>query len=88
MTTVDNVSGPERTALDAAFAEIVTVLARDGYAAEWEVDGDAVTFRVVATADACADCLVPAPVMQAILGDAIEGTGYRVSRVELPADHH
>ncbi|MEO3928540.1 hypothetical protein ACQEVC_33910 [Plantactinospora sp. CA-294935] len=75
-------------ALDAAFADIVTVLARDGYAAAWELGPDgAVTFRVAATENACAECLVPAPVMEAILGSALEGTGYRVGRVELPAEH-
>jgi hypothetical protein len=75
------------TTLDEAFADIVTVLSRDGYGAEWELNGDEVVFRVVPTADACAECLVPAPVMEAILGDAIEGTGLRVARVELPTGH-
>ncbi|MFC6023437.1 hypothetical protein ACFP2T_45690 [Plantactinospora solaniradicis] len=85
MTTEQTATDP---ALEAAFADTVTVLARDGYAAAWELDGEgAVTFRVAATADACAECLVPAPVMQAILDSALEGTGYRIGRVELPADH-
>ncbi|MFY1637975.1 hypothetical protein ACN27F_32650 [Solwaraspora sp. WMMB335] len=88
MTTVDDdTAGSAGTTLDGAFADLVATLGRDGYAAEWELDGDAITFRVLATADACAECLVPAPVLEAIVGDAIEGTGYRISRVEMPAGH-
>jgi hypothetical protein len=92
MTSEDNAAvRPEELDLEKAFADITSTLARDGYAAEWETDDHgAVRFRVVATEDACADCLVPPVVMESILSSALEGTGFTIASVELPraADAH
>lgn len=74
--------------LDTAFAGVVQTLAADGYHAEWELnDGGVVDFRVRASDEACADCLVPLPVMQAILEGALEGTGWTVGRLDMPSAH-
>jgi hypothetical protein len=74
------------TSLDDAFAGVAQTLAADGYHAEWEfADGDVVNFRVSASDEACPDCLVPLPVMQAILEGALEGTGWTVGRIDMPS---
>jgi hypothetical protein len=41
---------------------------------------------VVAGEGACADCLVPRPLMEGILSDALSPAGYTLDRVVLPAD--
>jgi len=41
---------------------------------------------VVAGEGACADCLVPRPLMEGILADALGPAGYALDRVVLPAD--
>ncbi|MGH3327974.1 MAG: hypothetical protein ACRDPT_09335 [Streptomycetales bacterium] len=77
----------EHPSLGAAFGDVQVTLARDGYATEWRVDDKgAVHFRVVATDSACPECLVPKPVMAAILADALKGTGHELGELELPSD--
>jgi hypothetical protein len=73
-------------ALDAALAGLRTQLERDGFTAQWDVADDVVTFRVVATDAACIECLVPKMVMEAMLHDAVDGTGFTLGEVRLPAD--
>jgi len=73
-------------ALDAALSDLRTQLERDGFTAEWDVADDVVSFRVVATDAACAECLVPKMVMEAMLDDAVDGTGFTLGEVRLPAD--
>jgi hypothetical protein len=73
-------------ALDGALQKFRDVLAADGYTLEWSVTGgDRVTVRIVAGAGACADCLVPLPVMEAIMSDALGATPYTLERIVLPA---
>jgi len=73
--------------LEAAFGRFKEMLASDGYSLDWQVgEGEKVVVRIEAGPDACADCLVPLPVMQAILSDALAGTPYSLDRIELPAD--
>ncbi|MGH3489808.1 MAG: hypothetical protein ACRDP8_18115 [Actinopolymorphaceae bacterium] len=78
---------PDRPAvLDDALADFTGMLARDGYAAEWDLDADGrLHFRILATDDACADCLVPEVVLEAMLTEALDGTGYELGEVRLPA---
>lgn len=73
-------------ALDSALADLRTQLERDGFTAEWDVADDVVRFRVVATDAACEECLVPKVVMEAMLHDAIDGTGFTLGEVRLPTD--
>ena len=60
---------------------------RDVPVESWQADDQGkVVVRIEAGPDACADCLVPLPVMQAIISDALADTPYSLDRIELPAD--
>ena len=72
--------------LDAALRGLRDTLEADGYALEWSLaEQDQIEVRVVAGADACADCLVPAELMRTILSDALSETPYHVGSITLPA---
>jgi hypothetical protein len=72
--------------LDGALQRFRDVLAADGYTLEWSVTGhDRVTVRILAGENACADCLVPLPVMEAIMSDALSATPYTLDHIVLPA---
>jgi hypothetical protein len=79
-------STPGAEALDAALADLRTQLERDGFTAQWDVADDVVGFRVVATDAACEECLVPKVVMEAMLQEAIQGTGFTLGEVRLPVE--
>lgn len=85
---MDAVSTPDRsTTLDDALADFTNVLAADGFTFEQEVEADGrLRFRILATEAACADCLVPKVVLEAILKAALEGTGYELAEVQLPTE--
>jgi hypothetical protein len=73
-------------ALDSALQKFRDVLTADGYDLQWSVTGqDRVVIQILAGADACADCLVPLPVMEAIMSDALEPTSYTLDHIVLPA---
>jgi hypothetical protein len=77
-------SGP--AVLDNALQEFRDMLAADGYELNWTVTGqDKVQIQIVAGADACADCLVPLPIIEGIMTDALAPTPYTLDRVLLPA---
>jgi hypothetical protein len=72
--------------LDGALRGFRDMLAADGYELNWSVTGgDKVRIQIVAGADACADCLVPLPVIEGIMTDALAPTPYKLDRVLLPA---
>ena len=82
----DTITGPE--AVDAALAQFTEMMATDGYLLTWdEPESHRVTVRIAAGPDACADCLVPTPVMEAIMTAALADTGYTLDHVELPGAH-
>jgi len=63
------------------------MLASDGYDLSWSVtDQDRVVVQIEAGPDACADCLVPLPIMEAIMSDALAPTPYSLDHIVLPAD--
>jgi hypothetical protein len=73
--------------LAAKLAGPTTMLESDGFEARWDVDADGGVHLTVAPGTAaCEDCLVPKPVMQAIIEDALAGTRWSVAGVTLPAD--
>lgn len=87
MTSSPDLANEDIASLDQAFAEIKTMLERDGFTADWKLDDQGgIRFRVIATETACRDCLVPKIVIEAILSDVLEGTGHQVVDVELPND--
>lgn len=73
-------------ALDDALRRFRDMMASDGYTLSWSVTGeDRVVVEIAAGAGACADCLAPLPVIQAIMSDALAPTPYTLDRVVLPA---
>lgn len=75
-------------AIDDALATFRDTMQKDDYHLKWTLgEGDRVTVEVEAGPDACADCLSPTPVMEAIMGEALSETPYTLDRVVLPRDH-
>jgi hypothetical protein len=74
--------------IDAALQSFRDMMGSDGYLLSWEsVGGDRIVVTIDATEDACADCLVPQPVMEAIMSSALAETSVTVERVVLPTGH-
>ncbi|GAA3763842.1 hypothetical protein GCM10022240_15270 [Microbacterium kribbense] len=74
--------------IDAALQGFRDMMGADGYLLQWESAGDdRIVVTIDATEDACADCLVPQPVMEAIMSSALADTSVTVERVVLPASH-
>jgi len=72
--------------LDEALGGFREMLASDGYSLSWsESERNRLVVKIEAGPDACADCLVPLPVMQAIVSDALAPTPYTLDHIELPA---
>jgi len=77
------------TAVDTALKDVHELLAGDGYTLTWAESGPAtIVVKIQAGPDACADCLVPLPVMESIMADALAATPYQLDRVELPVERH
>ncbi len=73
--------------LDEALGKFRDMLASDGYGLSWELAGqDKVVVQIEAGPDACADCLVPLPIMESIMSDALAPTPYTLDHIVLPAD--
>ncbi|NYF16824.1 hypothetical protein HDC37_001649 [Microbacterium sp. AK009] len=73
--------------VDEALRQFTDMMAADGYVLSWEPsDPQRIVVRIDATEGACADCLVPANVMEAIMAKALEPTPYALDHVILPAD--
>ena len=71
--------------MEEALADINSFLARDGFTSDWETDeSGAVTFHVGAGEAECPECLVPKAVLEAMLNDALEGTGHPLAAVQVP----
>ncbi|MGN9786031.1 hypothetical protein ACTMTF_31705 [Nonomuraea sp. ZG12] len=74
--------------LDSALEKFRELMATDGYELTYSVAGEnRVVVEIVAGADACADCLVPLPIMESIMSDALEPTPYQLDHVVMPAEH-
>ncbi|HKT02986.1 MAG TPA: hypothetical protein VJT31_25940 [Rugosimonospora sp.] len=84
--SADDVESPDPGTIDAALRGIRDILAADGYELAWSMEEqNRVGIRVVAGPAACADCLVPPPLMRSIVDGELGGTGYRVGSITLPA---
>jgi hypothetical protein len=73
--------------LATAFQRFKDMLESDGYSLTWSVTGseaDRVIVQIEAGPDACADCLVPLPIMEAIMSDALAPTAYSLDHIVLP----
>lgn len=79
----------EAASVDAALKQFTDMMATDGYVLSWTpADDEKIVVRIDATEGACADCLVPQQVMEAIMAAALEPTPYSLDHVVLPADAH
>jgi hypothetical protein len=75
----------DRAEVDAALKNLTEMIANDGYLLRWEPsDGDTIVITIDAGPEACADCLVPLVVMEAIMSNALEGTRYSLDHVVMP----
>jgi hypothetical protein len=73
-------------AVDAALQGFRDMLAADDYRLNWSVTGpQRVLIEIEAGPEACAECLVPLPVIEGIMTDALAPTSYTLDRVVLPA---
>lgn len=73
--------------IDQALSSFSDMMAADGYVLSWTpAEAESIVVRIDATPEACADCLVPAPVMQAIMTQALAETPYSVDHVVLPSE--
>jgi hypothetical protein len=73
--------------VDGALGKFRDMLASDGYDLSWSVtEQDTVVVQIEAGPDACADCLVPLPIMESIMTDALAPTPYSLDHIVLPAD--
>jgi hypothetical protein len=80
----DRPAAPAR-AVDTALGNFRDMLASDGYDLSWSLTAqDSVVVRITAGPDACADCLVPLPIMEAIMSDALAPTPYALDHIVLP----
>jgi len=76
---------PHAPAVDAALQQFTDMMAADGYVLSWQpTDPDRIVVRIDATDGACADCLVPINVMEAIMANALAPTPYSLDHVVLP----
>ena len=84
-TQPDAASPGATLSLDSALQRFRDVLAADGYDLRWSVtEPDRVVVEIQAGPEACANCLVPLPVMEAIMSDALAPTPYRLDHIVLP----
>jgi len=57
---------------------LASTLAADGYQMEFAEDGDRLHVTIIATPDACADCLVPKDLMRSMLEQQLGVPGARI----------
>ncbi|GAA1804811.1 hypothetical protein [Nesterenkonia flava] len=78
----------DTSTIDDALAKFRDMMAKDDYHLKWSLsDENRVTVEIEAGPEACADCLSPTPVMEAIMGEALSQTPYTLDHVVLPNDH-
>ena len=76
---------PDTAVIDTALADLREMLASDDYLLNWHLVGeDRVAIEVAPGSDACADCLVPGPVMETIVRTALSSTPFELEGVRMP----
>jgi hypothetical protein len=70
--------------VDAALADLRAMLQADGFELQWEQQADAVEVRIAAGPEACDECLVPRPMLETMIGDALSSAGARLGALVLP----
>lgn len=86
--TVDTSTQPDPAIVDEALAEVKEMMDQDGYRLAWKPESaESLSVTIEAGPEACADCLSPTPVMEAIVQKALSETFYTVREVILPSEH-
>lgn len=81
-------TGSDTSTIDDALATFRETMQKDDYHLSWTLsEQDTVTVQIQAGPEACADCLSPTPVMEAIMGQALAETPYTLEKVILPEEH-
>ncbi|MCR2808400.1 MULTISPECIES: hypothetical protein [unclassified Microbacterium] len=76
---------PDTAAIGEAFADLRETLALDGFALSWKLSEETrANGEIAAGSASCADCLVPAPVLEAILRTPLSATPFELAEVRLP----
>lgn len=74
--------------VDNALQQFRDVMGADGYLLHWEqADQVSIIVTIEAGEGACADCLVPQTVMEAMMASALEPTPFRLDHVVMPSAH-
>jgi hypothetical protein len=82
---LDDTSGERTPVMGEALDGVAEALRSDGFSLAWTADADRrVSFVIGGDEAACAECLVPQPVLAAMLGQALEGTGFTLGEVQTP----
>ena len=82
---LNKTSGRGTPELDEALDGVAETLRSDGFSLAWTADAKRrVSFVIGGDEAACAECLVPEPVLAAMLGQALEGTGFSLGEVQTP----
>lgn len=75
--------------VDGALQDLREMRARDGYLLGWsKAAEDRVVVHIDAGPDACADCLAPDPVIEAIMSRTLAETRFSLKQVTLPEGEH
>ncbi|GAA1696299.1 hypothetical protein GCM10009808_11960 [Microbacterium sediminicola] len=76
----------DRSDIETALASLRDMLAADDYQLTWDLTpSSGVRVRIDAGASACADCLVPQQVMEAMTAQALTGTGLSLAELQMPS---
>lgn len=81
---LDETSGGQTSVLEEALDGVAEALRSDGFSLAWTADAERVSFVIGGDEAACAECLVPKPVLAAMLAQALEGTGFSLGEVQTP----
>lgn len=70
-------------AADDAITETRKGLEASGFSVTCAQNDGVLTVSIAAGPDACAECLVPRPVLQSIIGNELAGRGVQVGGIEI-----
>ncbi len=85
----DATGGGNAAELNAALGGFRDLLASDGYLVTWrEAAPERVAVEIAAGEGACADCLVPKPIMEAIVSKALASGRFELASLALPTESH
>ncbi|NDK32562.1 hypothetical protein [Nesterenkonia haasae] len=83
-----NRNSTDTSSINDALENFRQMMEKDDYHLKWSLNEEnKVTIEIEAGSQACADCLSPTPVMEAIMNQALSSTPYSLNHVVLPNEH-